>query len=107
MSAGLFFFFQICFEQPLSRHLLNAFRNGIVSLEMCGVKMLSRRVRHSVFPTCEYHSEVKSLYYPLKIGRKPRNSFLVPSSSVPVKSKLMIRTITPMLMNCRMVNFIN
>lgn len=107
MSVSCLFCFQTCLEHPRSAHLLKILRKGRVTLEMCGVKMFKRSVRQRVLPTCEYHSELKSLNYPLKIGRTPRKRALEPSSFVSVKSKLMMRMIQPMLMNWRMVSFIN
>ena len=69
--------------------------------------MLMSKVKLSVFPICENQAESKSLKEPLKNGKNPKNSCFEPSSFVSVKSKLMMSTITPMLMNCMIVSLIN
>ena len=72
--------------------------------------MLKNIVSIRVFPTDENQAELKSLYFPLKIGRKPKNSG--GSSSVAsvesdglVKSKLIIKMMRAVFINCTNVNF--
>lgn len=102
-DLGPVFSILIYFEQPLSRHLLKILRNGRDSFEAWGEKILIRRVRVSVLPTWENHSVLKSLYYPLKIGKNP-NQRSYPGSR---KLRLITKMMTPILMNYKMVSFWN
>jgi hypothetical protein len=62
-----------------------------------------KSVTHSILPILMYQYTSKSWYFPLKIGKKPKNLLL----SSFVKLKLTVKTTTAILMNYIKVIFEN